>query len=650
MASSLPASLSSLLKRSSLDDHEQVLSECNKALKISKGSDTDIQRVKIVALLKLDRYDEAAKFIENNIGAELRKDVGLEYAYALYKCGKEKEAAEIASSLKSRGAQHIEAQCQYRLEESVRTSEIYKQLRSQSLATETFDLRVNQGAVDAQAQWLDLADRISIRRPGREDFEAFETAYNAACGHIARGEYTQAEMLLKKAKELCRHSDDLTEEQKKDEILPISVQQLFVLLSQGKDDEAEALASEINVQQATDLSTAKVGQNNVLLTTSIANPFLAHKTFHSTTTIPVGDKLFSYQSALLESNKSTIDLQTFKYDGIVSSASKTLSKEPVPPFSPDVLLASYFRAAAHMKNATGKAAVRNILPELQKQPTDIGLVITLVQLHVVNGDVTSAVEVVEQFFTRLETSGGESEQAVRFNPMLVGLLVSLYRYRGQRGGIKDELAKAAAYWRMRSDAPASLLTAAGVSLLQSQSKDDAKLASEVFSKLRQQQKGDSATIAGYVASHVRDDEAVAEADTDKLTATADLIRNIDVDALEKAGIPQSSNALTIAQLGRSRKRGTADGGNTKPKRVRKSRLPKNYDETKKVDSERWLPMKDRSYYRAPKAKKKGKRGGDAQGGAVDESLNIDAKPAAGLLVTGPSGGGANKKKKGKGKK
>src|SRR6202000_3207644 len=138
-----------------------ILSECNKALKSSKGSDSETQHVKIVALLKLDRYEEAAKFIENNIGAELRKKAELEYAYALYKTGRLKEAADLAATIQSRGGRHIEAQARYRLEDSTRTSELYKRIRSQKLDSEEFDLRVNQGAIDAQAQWLGLPGSTS---------------------------------------------------------------------------------------------------------------------------------------------------------------------------------------------------------------------------------------------------------------------------------------------------------------------------------------------------------------------------------------------------------------------------------------------------------------------------------------------------------
>lgn len=643
------SSLSALLKKSTLDDHEQLLAASNKALKTS-SSDSEAQHVKVVALLKLDRYDEAVQFVQS-AGESFEKEVELEYAYALYKTGQLEEAATLASKIQKRGAQHVEAQARYRLEDAQRTSDLYKRIRSQPSGSEDYDLRVNQGAIDAQAQWLGVAKTIS--RPSREDLEAFETTYNAACGSVARGELAQAEILLKRAKELCKHSEDLSEQQKQDELLPITVQQIYVLLSLGKTVEAEALVKEIAIENASDLSTKKIGQNNILLASALDNPFAAHKAFNSVKEVPQDDRLFSYQSIPLESNKVALDLQSFKYDGIISSTSKLISKHSAPTLSIPVVLASQFNASAHAKDSTGKEAIKKILPELEKRPSDVGLIMILAQLYVLVGDNTSAVELVQTFFHNLEQSVAENDQDVRFHPVLISLYISLLRTRGQKSQIKQELAKAAAHWRTKSDPAVGLLTAAGVSLLESQNEDDIKAAADIFDKLREQQPEDKATIAGYVASHANHDSEAIKAEAEHLTPISELIRNIDIDGLEKMGIPQSSNALAIAQLTRTKKRGAADGTSSKPKRVRKSKLPKDLDATKKVDPERWLPLKDRSYYRPPKGKKKGKRGGDdkTQGGVVNEDLNIDAKPSAGVVTSGAGGGGgANKKKKGKGKK
>ena len=68
------------------------------------------------------------------------------------------------------------------------------------MTAEAHDLRINRGAVDAQLQWTGNYDAVQNKRPGREDLDAFETTYNAACGYIARGELGQAEVLLKRAK------------------------------------------------------------------------------------------------------------------------------------------------------------------------------------------------------------------------------------------------------------------------------------------------------------------------------------------------------------------------------------------------------------------------------------------------------------------
>lgn len=644
MATTTTPLLTALLKKSTLDDHDELLKASNAALKKS-NTDLQAQYVKTIALLKLDKYEDAVKFIED-CGAKLKDRAPFEYAYALYKVGQFDKSAETASTLQTRAAKHIEAQARYRLEDTQRTLELYKELRSHQDPSEDFDLRVNQGAIDAQSQWLGLADPHSIKRPGREDLEAFETAYNAACGSIARGELSQAEILLKRAKELCKHSEDLTEEQKVEELLPISVQQLYVFQSLGKENEADGIVEEIQSEKISDHATGKIAASNILLNSkAVANPFITHKSFNATPDIPRSDRLFSFQSLPLLSNSKIVDLQAFKLEGIESSTSKELSKKSLPSVSPEVLLLSVFNAAAHSRNEVGKAAIQKVLPALQSRPNDIGLIITLVQMYVLTGNTHSAIELVESLFERLNSSMVESEKDIRFNPGLISILIGLYRSQGRKSHIKQELARAANYWRHKSNAPTSLLRAAGSSLLESSNPEDLTAAAEIFSKLREQQPNDRASIAGYIASHATE---VTESDASKLTSIDDLTRNIDVDSLENSGIPQPSNALVVAQLGRSRKRAAPNGTSTKPKRVRKSRLPKDYDPSKTPDPDRWLPLRDRSSYRPPKSKKKGRRGDDrTQGGAVNEDLNIESKSAS---APPPTNGGGGKKKKGKGKK
>lgn len=101
--------LSTLLQRSTIEDHEEVLRTCNASLKQSKG-DVELQHIKVIALLKLDRYEDALGVLEEG-GVKLKRSAAIERAYALYKIGELSEAKTIAKSIaEDRGARHVEAQ------------------------------------------------------------------------------------------------------------------------------------------------------------------------------------------------------------------------------------------------------------------------------------------------------------------------------------------------------------------------------------------------------------------------------------------------------------------------------------------------------------------------------------------------------------
>lgn len=239
--------LTSLLRQTHLDDHEDVLKASNGALKKAK-TDTQAQHVKVVALLNLDRFDDAARVFEEG-GEALKEQASLEYAYALYKTGKLDEAEKVARSSDQRGYKHVLAQTSYRAERFETTAELYAQLAAQGAHEEENDIRINSGAADAQLEWAGKGDLVQKKKPTREDIEGFEAAYNAACGSIARGELGQGEVLLKRAKDLCNALDDLSEEEKKAETLPILVQTVYVLTRQGKLQEAKTLADSLSIAE-----------------------------------------------------------------------------------------------------------------------------------------------------------------------------------------------------------------------------------------------------------------------------------------------------------------------------------------------------------------------------------------------------------------
>ena len=88
----------------------------------------------------------------------------------------------------------------YRSENFSRAATIYKQLANQVVQDEEYDIRINSGAVDAQLEWSGQGHLAQKKKPTREDLEVFETAFNAACGSVSRGELAQGEICLKRAK------------------------------------------------------------------------------------------------------------------------------------------------------------------------------------------------------------------------------------------------------------------------------------------------------------------------------------------------------------------------------------------------------------------------------------------------------------------
>lgn len=430
----------------------------------------------------------------------------------------------------------------------------------------------------------------------------------------------------------------------------MTIQQVYVLTQMGKIDEAEQLATSIPFADIKELSTRYIAQvNSIAASKDHSNPYLSHRLFHSSPKPPKTDQHFTFQSGILRQDEYVMDLLSQKVAGVISSTSKLISASPAPTTSPSVNAAAVLNAAAHAKNLTEKAALKEILPLLEKRPSDVGLLLTITNLYVLTNNYAAATNLLESFFKRLEQSGSGSDLDARHAPGLVATLVSLYAHQGRHSHSKSELAKAASYWRHKSKATSkSLLIAAGVALLDTHNEVNMSAAADIFQKLYEQDDTDRAAISGLVAAYSLSDSSKLTSDLlNSLPQAERLVSDIDAAALEDAGVP--SLAATTISTSTSLKRPAPKTTPAKAKRIKQNRKPKDFDPNKKVDPERWLPMKDRTYYR-PKGKKgKKKMEGLTQGGPVVEEKAGDNKQAA-------SGGGGGQqpkkggKKKGKGGK
>ncbi|KAL8948311.1 MAG: hypothetical protein Q9222_005494 [Ikaeria aurantiellina] len=642
--------LTALLQRASIDDPEDILKACNASLKQSKR-DPGILHAKAVALIKLDRYEDALCVFEDG-GDTLRNKAPLEYSYALYKAGQLSDARQIAKGIvDERGARHVEAQALYRLESFDDAARVYQDLARthKSLDSEENDIRINTTAIDAQLEWNGSGEHAQKKKPRREDLEAFETAYNAGCVSVAREDFSQALVLLKRSEDLCNAAGDLSDEEKSIEILPIQVQQIYVLSKLGKIQEADHLASQLSTTSILDASTQYIARNNVISASKdISNLYLAHRLLHTKTSISKTDKLFTNQSNLLQENRIIMDLLISKHSGMFQSTSNIITQSPEPTTSEHLNKISVLNAAALAQSRLGNFGIKHMLPLLEKRPLDVGLTMVILQLYTLSNNHGAAVTVLESLLKNLEASSS-NHQDVRFSPGLVATAVSLYSLQERRAQVKTELAKAASYWRHKSKPPKSLLQAAGLGLLESDDPDDQASSREIFTQLHEQDPTSKIATAAFVAAHALSSKSTME-EAKSLTPIPRLIADVDVSALEDAGVVQPKLGADAAQAA-SRKRALDEKPKPAKKRLRKSRLPKEYDPNRAPDPERWLPLKERSSYR-PKGKKGRQKAAVLTQGGVEkagDAVGTSGKSSEGVVkaASNAAGGKAKNKKKSK---
>ncbi|EPE09484.1 signal recognition particle protein [Ophiostoma piceae UAMH 11346] len=722
MASAVNA-LNSLLRGTSIEDHEEALKLANAAISAPGPSGSieklTAQHAKVVALLKLDRFDDALRIIASG-GDALAERCVLEHAYALYKTGDLDTAATIATSASSsRALKHIAAQVAYRDEKYDRAASLYANLAPTSTESgEEADVRINALAVSAQRSWqgrgqstLSAGQDTILDAGRREDLETFETAYNAACAALSRSDVARASILLRRAQQLCEASDELGDDDKRAELLPILIQQAYALTRLGRHDDAAAVQKAIDASECEGAAkivaatNTVVAQNAALGTSNSINPYVVQRQLETALpATPTGsDRLFSHQERILRRNQYAIELQCYKFKGVQSRTAKQLKqltksaeedKENAPStVLPETVDLGIFGAAAKAELQTGKEALRRILPLLEHRPDDIGLLLTAIQLQLQSKNAEAALGLLESFFKRAEESS--SPTSARFAPGLVALAVSLYKLQGRHNAVRVELSKAISHWQASSTSsssstqsatsstPASLLRAAGVELLRSPNPADQAAAASAFEALYAADPVDRITVAGLVASLASDSATPEQAERQQklaasLTPVDQLTKGVDVAALLQGGVaalsapaavagkkraaPAASaeTAATTEPLSKKAKTGSAAKPAALSRQAKKLQAKSaaagddSFDVNKKLDAERWLPLRDRSSYRPPKGKK-GKRRGEAatmQGGVVKEEETLALAGGAGSVRVekAPQGPSAAAKKRKKGKK
>jgi signal recognition particle subunit SRP72 len=354
-----------------------------------------------------------------------------------------------------------------------------------------------------------------------------------------------------------------------------------------------------------------------------------------------------------------VDIQSFKHEGMSKSTSSKLSSKSTADPTLNTLSVVHAMAVSGPES-TEKQVLRTTLQLLKKRPYDLGLTLLAMQIHVRASNHQAAGSVLESLFSHLP-----KDDPTRHAPGLVALAVALYTQLGRPAAAKATLDAAAAHWRRgapNAGAHDALLRAAAAALLLQPSspgaKDrgaedgrdgDAEAARAIFADLRARRPDDPASAAGLAAALAACDPAALAGRPDLVAALRpahELVAGVDVDALEAQGVARPAAAAAAAAAAGAKGVEAADGPAKKRRKgsLPPSRRPKDFVEGREpADKERWLPLRERSYWR-PKGKKgRARAAGLTQGGVVEEK----EKSGAVSEVKKAPAGSKGKKKKGR---
>lgn len=569
---SLAELVSQLNVASQGDSYDKVYELGQKVLK-EDPQNFDALKQCLISLINQDRYDRAGKLLEehSDIIAGNQQALLIERAYIYYKMGNDTALRQlIPQGETSRGFQHVLAQHNYQSGKSVEALEVYRALL-QDPQGEELDLSVNERAVISQIKYEDVSSEAVASSKSFTD--SYDSLSNDAMIKLREADYDGALQLLTKALQVA---EDATEqydaETKAAETNPIKVQIAYAKQLAGDVAGAEQILDQFDLAKIEDqvlrllisnnLASIKGNDNSALLYRELGFPNSVHEA-ESKLTIP--------QLKSLQRN-----------DLILGYKSGKQSKSHDAGSLLGLGLYSLYKAGIELQDLPYNHNVKPVLRLAVKQPQNLALGLIAAQINLTYGNLQNAAQILESV---------ASDEALVNTPSLTPLLYYVYEKLDRRASIVKLLNRLYDGLQMKEVTPKEfkLLEFVAFQLLPI---DSAK-AQDLFKKI---DKGNPlvAAVLGEPAD---------------LPSVDSLTGGIDADQLIKQGVAPLFSGLTSKKVTPSKV--------TKHSRKRKAKFD---GDSKPLDEERWLPMKDRSYYRQKKSKHK------TQGGVADESLDITDKP------------------------
>uniref|UniRef100_A0A452J2M5 Signal recognition particle subunit SRP72 n=1 Tax=Gopherus agassizii TaxID=38772 RepID=A0A452J2M5_9SAUR len=552
-------------------------------------------------------------------GCSLPTDsITFEKAYCEYRLNRIENALKTiqSASQQTDKLKELHGQVLYRLERYDDCLAVYRDLIRNSQDDYEEERKTNLSAVvAAQSTW----EKVEPEDLGLQE-ATYELCYNAACALIGQGRLNEAMENLQKAEDLCRQSlsedSDVTEEDIEAELAIIHGQMAYIMQLQGRTEDALQLYNQIIKLKPTDVGLIAVIANNIITINKDQNVFDSKKKVKLTNADGVEHKLSKKQLQAIEFNKALLAMYTNQADQCRKLSASLQSQNP------EHLLPVLIQAAQLCREKQHAKAIELLQDFAEQSPADSAQIkLTMAQLKIAQGSVTKACIILR------------SIEELKHKPGMVSALVTMYSHEEDIDSAIEVFTQAIQWYQeYQPKSPVHLLLireAANFKLKYGRKKE----AISDLEELWKQNPKDIHTLAQLISAYSLVDPEKAKVLSKHLPSSDTMSLKVDVDALEN-----SPGATYVRKKGgklTGENQQKEQGDVKKKKRKKKGKLPKNYDPKVTPDPERWLPMRERSYYRGRKKGKKKDQIGKGTQGATTAGASEDASKTASSPPTSP---------------
>ncbi|KAH9518925.1 Signal recognition particle core component [Bulinus truncatus] len=611
--SSTPSLYAELNRCGQKQEYEKAIRIANKILQ-QNPEEFAAFNCKIISLLFLDRFDEALTAInkdKTHTGA-----LKFEKAYCEYRLNRTNEALNTLRSITSHTTRSKELLCQvlYRIEEYEECYSVYRDVIKNSQDDFDSERETNLAAVIASLQMWDKKD---MDDPNFAE-SSYEICYNNACYWIGKGNLTNALEKLDKAEELLKNDSDLTEEELDEELAIIRVQRGYIFQKLGKNEQASQLYNQVLKTKPTDAGLIAVVSNNIVTINKEQNIFDSKRKIKAATGEHLKHKTVTSQRQHIDINQCLVHLYSNQGDQCHQLAKKLI--EQYPNLETPMLI----RAAQYVRDKKIEDAV-SLLKDYIKKCPEMAFKTNMIiaQLYLNQGSVYQACDALK----------GLGDLA--YKPGLVSTLAALYLSQEDKESASEVLINAVNWYKINDPKSPYLLTLTRANADFQLKNGKAEEAAKMLEDLRKANPKDALVLAQLISSYAQFDPAKAQQISKDLPPVAKIIAGLDVDALEASFSTLGPKYLKKQQppkgeaspgLSGDVKSGESVMLKKKTRKKKKGKLPKNSKPGSDVDPERWLPRKERSYYRGKRKDKrkeigKGTQGMSASSQAIADSLD-----------------------------